>query len=481
MRRPLALALSTLALAGCMVGPDYHRPRVEAPPLLPHQLAGAATGDESRWWQRFADPVLDGLVAEALAHNKTVKIAAANVDQAAAVLTQVRSPLFPQASAGASGTRQRGSERGAVPIPPTVPNPQTSYQLLAGASWEIDLWGRVRRLSEAARADLLATEEARRGVILSLVGAVANTYLQLRGLDEQLLIAQRSREAYAASVKLFELKFAHGMASGLNVAAARIQAETAAAAVPQIESQVAQTENALSILLGRDPGAIPRGRSIRELALPAVPAGMPSELLERRPDIRQAEQNLIAMNARIGAAKARYFPSISLTGALGQASAELSHLFEGPARVWSFAGSLTAPLFTAGAISGQVRQAEAARTAALLGYQAAIQSAFADVDNALVAREKLAEQLSAQERLVQASAEFARLAQLQFDGGVAPYTTVLQAQQQLFPTELADAQLRALLLASSVNLYKAMGGGWLADAEAMTQASPPVGGAPPRQ
>ncbi len=465
--------LLPFALVGCMVGPDYHRPRIETPPALRPPLPGSEADDDGTWWRQFEDPVLDSLISEALANNKSVKIAAANIDQAAAVLTQVRSPLLPQANVGAGATRQRATERGAVPVPPTVPNPQTSYQLVAGASWEIDLWGRIRRLSEAARADLLATEEARRGVILSLVGAVANGYLQLRGLDEQLAIAQRSRDAYGESVKLFELKLRHGFVSGMNVQQARVQYETAAAAIPQIESQIGQLENALSILLGRNPGPISRGKAIHALVLPAVPAGVPSELLERRPDIRQAEQNLIAMNARIGAARARYFPSISLTGAFGQSSAELSRLFDGPARVWSFAGSLVGPIFAGGAISGQVRQAEAAHRAALLSYEATIQNAFADVDDALVARQKLAEQLAAQERLVKASAEYVRLAQLQFEGGVAPYSTVLQAQQQLFPAELAYAQLRSSLFASAVNVYKAMAGGWLTEAEQLTHAPGP--------
>jgi multidrug efflux system outer membrane protein len=247
------------------------------------------------------------------------------------------------------------------------------------------------------------------------------------------------------------------------------QYETAAAVVPQLEAQIAQTENALSILLGRNPGPIPRGQPIDALLLPEVPAGIPSQVLERRPDIRQAEQKLVAANAQIGAAKALHFPTISLTGAYGTASAELGDLFKGPARVWSYGGSIAGPIFAGGAISAQVRQTEAARKAAELGYVAAIQSAFADVDDALVVRQKLVEQLAAQGRLVAAAREYARLAQLQFDGGVAPYMTVLQAQQALFPAELNQAQLRASLFASTVNVYKAMGGGWVAEADKLTR------------
>ncbi len=477
MRRALVPWLA-LGLAGCLLGPNYQRPAVELPAAHRHALAEARDTADGAWWRQAQDPVLDQLVAEALARNLNVKIAAAHVEQAAAVLTQARAPLYPQAGAGASGTRERGSQTGAVPIPASVPNPQASYQLLAGASWEIDLWGRIRRLSEAARAQLLATEEARRGVILSLVSSVASGYVQLRALDEQLAIAQRTQQAYGDSVRLFQLQYEHGLKSRMTVEQARTQYETAAAVVPQLEAQIAQTENALSILLGRNPGPIARGRAIGELGLPEVPAGIPSQVLERRPDVRQAEQQLVAANAQIGAAKALHFPSISLTGAWGAASAELDNLFKGPSRVWSYAGSITGPIFAGGAISAQVRQTEAARRAAELGYRAAVQSAFADVDDALVSRQKLLAQLAAQGRLVSASREYARLARLQFDGGVTPYLTVLQAEQQLFPAELSEVQLRASAFAATVDVYKAMGGGWVAEAEKLAEPAPGEGGGP---
>jgi multidrug efflux system outer membrane protein len=423
-------------------------------------MAEARDTANTAWWKQFGDPVLDGLIEEALAQNLSVKIAAANVEQAAAVLTQARSPLYPQGSYGVSAAGERKNEElGAV----------YSYGALAGASWEIDLWGRVRRLSESARAQVLATEEARQGIVLSLVASVANGYLQLRALDEQLVIATRTKQAYAESVRLFELQFKYGVQSKMTVEQARTQYETAAAAIPQLETQIAQTENALSVLLGRNPAPIRRGKPIGELAMPDVPAGLPSQVLERRPDIRQAEQQLIAANAQIGAAKALYFPSISLTGALGLVSLDLAGLFKGPTGAWNYQGSIAGPIFTGGAIKGQVRQAEAARKAAELGYAAAIQSAFADIDNALVARTKLVDQLAAEKRLVAASREYGRLARLQFEGGVAPYFTVLQAEQQLFPAELNEVQLRASLFAATVNIYKAMGGGWVAEAERRTR------------
>ncbi|MFI5181421.1 MAG: efflux transporter outer membrane subunit [Thermoanaerobaculia bacterium] len=464
MRRLVALA-TALLLAGCTVGPDYVPPTVEAPPVFRYADGEAQATANTAWWKQFGDPTLDALIAEALANNKEVQTAAARVDQAAAVLTQTRSPLFPQIGYSASGAREKATELGATSLPGVVPNPQTSLQTLAGASWEIDLWGRIRRLSEAARANLLGSEEARRGVILSLVSSVASTYIQLLGLDEQLAISKRSLATYGESVRLFELKFEHGQVSQMNVEQARTQYETAAVIIPQIASQIAKTENALSILLGRNPGPIARGTTIEKLVLPAVPSGLPSEILTNRPDLRQAEQGLIAANAQIGAAKAQYFPTISLTAAFGWASADLSNLFKGAAQTWSWGGSLAGPIFTAGSVSGKVRQAEAGQREALLSYQAAIQSAFADAENALVAHKMLVEQVAAQQRLVKAGSEYERLARLQYDGGYSPYSTVLQAEQQLFPSELNYAQYRASLFSSLVDIYKAMGGGWVAVAD----------------
>jgi multidrug efflux system outer membrane protein len=473
MRRFILLA-SVLLFSGCMVGPDYQRPRLDLPDSFRYEEADARDVSDADWWKSVEDPVLDGLMDEALGNNLSVKAAAANVLQAAGVLMQVRSPLFPQAEYGGSASRERATELGAAPLlSALVPNPQNSFQLLAGVTWEIDLWGRVRRLSEAAQADLLATREARRGVILSLVASVAQAYIQLRGLDEQLEIARRTLAAYGESVRLFELQFKYGQVSMMTVEQARSQYQTAAAAIPQIESQIAQTENGLSTLLGRSPGPIPRGRSILQLSLPAVPAGLPSLLLERRPDLAQAEQNLIAANAQIGAAKSLYFPTVSLTGALGTQSSELSNLFKGASRTWNYAGSFTGPVFTGGAVYGQVKQAEAGRETALFNYRNAILSAFSDVENALISRLRLSEQLQAQQGLVDSLREYARLAWMQYNGGYTPYLTVLNAESQLFPAELNYAQIRTSLLTAYVTIYKAMGGGWVSRAEARTQTPSP--------
>ena len=478
LRARLLPALLCATVAGCMVGPDYRRPEVDAPKAFLYQPKEATAVADVEWWKRFDDPVLDGLIVQALANNKNVKIAAANVEQAAGVLQSTRAPMFPQVGYQGNAARARFSESGTTASSTGLSNPTNFYQALAGASWEIDLWGRVRRQTEAAQANLLATDEARRGVILSLVANLATGYLQLRGLDEQLAMAERTRDTYAESLRLMELRFKYGRVSEMNVEQARARYQAAAAQIPRIRRDIALLEDALSILLGGNPGPIPRGRSIFAIALPAVPAGVPSELLERRPDLLQAEQQLVAANALIGAAKAQYFPTISLTGALGTASTDLSNLFKGPTRTWSFAGAFVGPIFTAGLVAGQVAQAEAGQKAALLGYQLAIQNAFADVDNALVARQTLAEQVAEQAKLVDALRNYSRLAQALFEGGRAPYSTVLQAEEQLFPAELDWAAARAQLCVSLVSIYKAMGGGWVTAAEKL--AAPAGGEIAPR-
>ena len=468
----LFVEIIVMLLTSCAVGPNYKRPGIEVPGTYINEVKEAAETANTPWWQQFNDPVLDKLITEALANNKNIKIAAANIEQAAGVLIQVRSPIFPQLNYSGTAQRYRASELAATPIPALVPNPQNAFTLLGSATWEIDLWGRIRRLTESAQANLLATGYAQRGVVLSLVSTVAGSYLQLRGLDEQLRIAKMTLATYAEAVRLFELQYQYGVVSQMNVEQARSQYETAAAQIPLIESSIAQTEYAMSVLLGRNPGPIERGKPITELALPLVPAGIPSQLLERRPDIQQAEQQLVSANAQIGAARALYFPTISLTGYYGTASGELSDLFKGSARTWNYGGSITGPIFAGGAIYGQVKQAEAAEKAALLNYQLVIQSAFSDVEKSLVASQKLQEQFKAQQRLVKANQEYVRLSKLQYDGGYVPYSTVLQAEQQLFPSELNLAQTQSSLLASFVTIYQAMGGGWVIEAEKMAQTAP---------
>jgi outer membrane protein, multidrug efflux system len=467
MRRLIVLSLAVL-LAGCMMGPDYIRPTIDVPKSFNYEPKEMSETANTEWWRQFNDTVLDQLIADALANNKTVKIAAANIEQAAGILMTTRSYLFPQLNYSGTGARQYLSRTGAT-VPPK--NPYNSFQVLAGATWEVDLWGRIRRLTESAQANVLASMEARRGVILSLVAEAATSYVQLRALDEQLVIAKRTLKTYEETVKLFELQFKYGQVSRLNVEQARSQYETAAAAIPQIEVQIAQTENGISFLLGRNPGPIPRGRRLTELTMPSVPAGLPSDVLERRPDILQAEQQLIAANAQIGAARALYFPAISLTGALGTSSEQLRDLFRGPSGMWSYSGSIVGPIFTAGSIRGQVKQAEAGRQAALFAYEQTIQGAFADVQNAFTSRDNLGKQLAAEQRRVTAYKEYSRLAWLQYNGGYAPYLTVLNAEQQLFPAELSAVQTSAATFISLVNIYRAMGGGWVVEAEKLAEGA----------
>jgi outer membrane protein, multidrug efflux system len=469
MRRILIVSLIAICIGGCAVGPDYKRPTVDVPQAYRYEPDQVADTANTQWWKQFNDPVLDQLIEEALANNRDVKIATANVEAAQGVLMTTRSALFPQISYTGSALRQRASRNDPVPEPSQ--NPFTSLQAFGGASWEIDLWGRIRRLSEAAKANLLASEEARRGVILSLVAEVSSAYVQLRALDEQLEISKRTLKVYADSVKLFELQHKYGQVSLITVEQARSQYETAAVQIPQIEIQIVLTENALSILLGRNPGPMPRGRVLSEISAPEIPAGLPSQLLERRPDILQAEQNLVAANAQIGAAKALYFPSISLTGTFGTSSGDMLNLFKGPSNTWSYGGSIIGPIFTAGNIYGQVTSAKAGQRAALQAYEQTIQKAFADVENSLVSRQKLGEQSEAEIRRVVAYKEYARLARLKYNGGYTSYLEVLYSETQLFPAELSSVQARASTLIAVSNVYKAMGGGWVVEADKMTKTA----------
>jgi multidrug efflux system outer membrane protein len=363
------------------------------------------------------------------------------------------------------------TEKGATSwaaLAPVTENPANDFQISLNASWEIDLWGRLRRATEAARADLLSTEEGRRAVILTLVTSVANGYVNLRDLDMQLEIAKRTAKSREETYHLFQMRFQGGVISDLELNQVKSEYEQALSTIPFLEKTITQQENGLSVLLGRNPGPIQRGKTIDGFVLPAVPAGLPSGLLANRPDIRQAEQALIAANARIGAARSLYFPTISLTGLLGFESIELSSLFSGPAKVWNFAAPLTAPIFTGGAIRGQVKSAEAVQKQSLLRYQQSIQTAFREVEDALIDQKRTREQLEIQARQVESLRDYARFARLRFDNGYTSYIEVLDAERSLFNAELFQAQTKGSLFQSLVNLYKAMGGGWVVQADHMT-------------
>jgi multidrug efflux system outer membrane protein len=370
--------------------------------------------------------------------------------------------------AGAIAGRSRVTERGTTPLTSSTENPANDFQIFLNANWEIDLWGKLRRATEAARADLLGTEEGRRAVILTLVTSVASAYVNLRDLDMQLEIAKRTAKSREESYNLFQIRFRGGTISELELNQVKSEYEQALSTIPLIEKTIAQQENLLSVLLGRNPGPIPQGKMIDQLILPAVPAALPSDLLTNRPDIRQAEQDLIAANARIGVARSQYFPAISLTSSFGYASTDLSKLFSGPAKVWSLAAPLTAPIFTAGAISGQVKSAKAVQQQALLRYQQVIQTAFREVEDALIDQKRSREQLEIEAQRVVTLRNYARIARLRFDSGYTSYIEVLDAKRSLFNAELSHAQTKGVLFQALVNLYKAIGGGWVVEADRMT-------------
>ena len=465
MRIPFVVTAGAI-LASCTLGRDYKRPAIETPST--HRFASAENGTASladlQWFELFRDEALTGLVKTALQQNFELRIAAERILQARAAYGITRADQFPSIGVSADATAARSSQRGANGAVPAGADTDVSY-IQAGFSlgWELDVWGRLRRLSEAARAQYLATEEARHGVVTTLVADVSQTYLALRALDLELEIARRTRDVATDSLRLTETRRANGVASALDVRQAEQLLFTATGQIASIEREIAQAENALSLLLGQVPGDIPRGRTLDALqAPPSVPAGLPSTLLERRPDIRQAEQELMAANAQIGAAKAEYFPRISLTGFLGAQSRALSDLLSGPARLATASVGAAAPVFNAGRTRSNVKLAEAIHREALINYQRAIYTAFRDVSDWLAAYSKTNEQRAQQEQLVQALTESARLARQRYEGGLDSYLPVLDAQRNLFQGELELARLRQQELASVVQLYRALGGGWSA-------------------
>ena len=461
MRNAAACIAAGALLAACAVGPDYKRPEIESPQDWRIEYEKAADVANTKWWEQFEDPALNQLVEEALRGNLDVQAAAARVDRFLGALTTTRSQFFPQFGYAGGASRNRASQAGVTPLPPGVSTEYSLYQANLNASWEIDLFGRVRRQSEGVQAEVYASEQGRRGVILSVVTSVATSYIVLRALDRELEISRATAKNYADTKQLFQARFTGGVVSEVELSQIESQYQTALAAIPSFEQQVAAQENLISILLGRYPGPILRGKSIDELAAPAIPAGLPSELLERRPDILQAEQNLVTANANIGVAKSLYFPSISLTGLFGSVSTTTGEFLKAPSKTWSVAADLAGPIFTFGAISGQVRSAEAAQQEATLFYQSTILNAFRETNDALVGSQKKFEEARAQARRVQALREYARLSRLRFDNGAASYIEVLYAENELFSAELVAVSTLADRYTQLINVYKAMGGGWV--------------------
>jgi multidrug efflux system outer membrane protein len=466
--RAMAILIAASWVTGCTVGPNYHRPAVQTPQTFrapdPLPAPQAESFADLKWWEVFKDPDLQQLVRVALQQNYDLRDAVARVQAARANLGITRSNQFPQV--GASGDLQftRLSRDGSFALPSSFVSSQNrnwgeaSLNLL---SFEIDLWGRLRRATEAARANLLSAEENRKAVVTTLVSDVATAYFTVRELDYELEISKRTLDDRRTSLQLVQARQGGGVATLLDLRQTEQLVDTAAETIPTLQQQIEQTENQISLLLGKNPGEVMRqGKFNEDLFPPEVPTGLPSALLERRPDIRAAEQNLIAANAQIGIARAAYFPQLSLSGLLGGQSTQLSSLFSGPHSAWSFVPQITQPIFTAGRLRSNVRLAEAQRDSAVVQYQKTIQIAFTDVSNALIAHQRVRESRVQQQALVTALEDRKRLAYARYVGGVDTQLNALDADRDLLQAELDLRQIRLNELLSVVQLYKALGGGW---------------------
>jgi NodT family efflux transporter outer membrane factor (OMF) lipoprotein len=460
--RWLIVASVALLLAGCTVGPNYHRPQIavpdqfrNAPSASPNSLA------DTKWFDLFQDDTLKQFVTTALANNFDLRIAAERVLEARAQYHITRGELLPTLDAQGQFTATRSSSVGSFNFVPAGTNLSVSYtQANLSLNWEIDLWGRIRRLTEAARAQYLASEEARNGVTISLISDVMNTYFALREADLELEITQQTRDIATDNLRLITLRHDRGAANGLDVSQAEQFLFTATSEIPSVERSIGQSEDALNLLLGSVPAEVPRGKKLEDItSAPEPPAGLPSSLIERRPDIRQAEENLVAANAQIGAARALFFPQLSLTGEYGSQSRALSLMFTGPARLANIGPSVTLPIFQPGLRAG-VQLAEAQKREILATYQKTIYGALREVSDALIVHDRTREQRAQEEKLVAALSESVRLSTLRYRGGLDSYLQVLDAERNLFGGQLTLAQLRLQELQSVVQLYRALGGGW---------------------
>jgi multidrug efflux system outer membrane protein len=467
-RKIVACGLPFALLCGCMVGPNYQRPKLTTPAQFraPEPLAAqdAFSIADLKWFELFHDQQLQALIRTALVQNYDLRDAVARVEAARANLGITRSDQFPQFAASGGVEFNRLSRNGAEPIPRVLlPSQnrnfgQASLNLL---SFEVDLWGRLRRATEAARANLLSAEETRKTVVTTLVSDVATAYLSLRELDYELEISNSTLQTRQQSLDLTRSRQLGGVGTLLDLRQAEQLVDTAAQTIPVIEQQIEQTENQIHLLLGEPPGTVARGPSLTAQEIPPdVPPGLTSSLLERRPDIRAAEQNLIAANAEIGVARAAYFPQLSLSGFLGGQSTQLSSLLNAPSRAWSVAPQLAQPIFTAGRLKSNVKLTEAQREEALVQYEKTIQTAFAEVSNSLIAHQRTRESRAKQEDLVYALQDRLRLAYIRYRGGVDTQLDALDADRDLFSAELSLSQIRLQEVLTIVQLYKALGGGW---------------------
>jgi len=460
MKNLFFVLIITLFFAGCSMGPDYTRPPLEVPEIklsqadlsIPDSVAQELI--DSNWWEFFGDTVLTALIDSAVANNYDIKIATARIEQFMGSYSVTQSDYYPKINAGALGQTGESNSKG-------VKYRDNRFNVNLSATWEIDLWGKVRRANEAALADVLGAEESKRGVVLTIVSQVAQTYIDILSLDYQIIIAEQTVDVRQKSLDLFNQRKAKGDISDLEISQLESEYWFAKAQIPLLERNRSQLETALSILLGKGPISIPRGRNLDELILPEIPAVIPSQLLERRPDIRTAEEQLIAANARIGIVKSLYFPSISLTGLLGFSNTDFSNLFKSSSFVWNAGGNLVAPLFRAGEISGQVDEAEAIQRQLLFNYLQVVNAAFGDAQNSLIARNQNEVKFTADGKRLDAVSQYRLLSQMRYDEGVTSYLEVLDAERSLFSSQLDYVKSKADLLKSSVSIYSALAGGWL--------------------
>jgi outer membrane protein, multidrug efflux system len=459
-------ATLTALLAGCTLGPDYQRPALPVPeqhrdaePPVPGREAASLA--DMQWFALFQDEILQALVRTALENNYDIRVAAARVLEAAAQLGVTRSALLPTIDGTAAVSRDRVSQELSVPLPAGVSPEGNTFALGLALTWEVDIWGRIRRQTESARADLFAAEWAQRAVLVTVISQVASAYFTLRELDDELAIAQRTLASRQKSLNLTQLRLERGVSTRLDVTQAQTLLYTAAVTIPQVERQMVQTENAIRLLLAQPPGDILRGRILTEQPIPPeIPAGLPAALLERRPDIRASEEGLISANAQIGAAKALYFPRISITGLLGIESAELDRFIKSRALTWHIGADALQPIFNYGRIRSLNEATQASYLRLLAQYEQTIQTAFREVSDALIGYRKSREQRIQQELLVGSLRDRVGLANQRFFGGLDTYLQVLDAERDLFDAELNLARLQRDERLNIVGLYRALGGGW---------------------
>lgn len=489
MKRSMTIVCAALLLAACSAGPDYKRPDVN----VPDSYRGQETPADSKsladleWWELYRDPVLDKLIKTALLQNYDVRIAMARVEEFRSQAGVAGLGSIPQVSAGGSATRSRISTVGPTPLPGSVKPVRSTYNGEIDVSYEADLWGRIANINAAARADLLASEFARDTLRVAVIANVANAYFALRALDQQLFVTQRTVATRNKFLELTRAQFGRGVVSGLDVNRAEASLATARAAIPDLKRQITQTENQLQILLGENPAAIVRD-TVSEAQYfpmpPQVPAGLPAALLERRPDLRQAESNLIGADARLKSVKASLFPTISLTGSLGSQSAALSDLFTGPAKTWAFGLNLLQPIIDANRNVYQVEIYSAREKQVMLQYQQTVAQAFREVSDALAARQGYNESLRIQDEQVAALRAANERVLKRYKAGYSSYFEVIDADSALFAAELSRLQAYQNTLTSLVQLYKALGGGWkpphLAAAQGGTLSVMPAKPAPAR-